>query len=151
MAIHNLPWLLNQWLSSHYGRVAGRLVTSCPAQSTKNTGCCNWRLWQLLKPIQLRKWSVVCSQLFPETSKQNKHVESFWRICLDTSSTLVTSTKSLINECWRLQGIIAVVIISAFLRLFISENNLRSPKKLSLFDVTIEQFGWTYLFIRPIR
>jgi hypothetical protein len=57
----------------------------------------------------------------------------------------------LINECWRLQGIIAVVIISAFLRLFISENNLSSPKKLSLFDVTIEQFGWTYLFIRPIR
>ena len=42
--------------------------------------------------MQLRNWSVVCFQLIPETIKQNKHVEGFWRICLDTSSTLDTST-----------------------------------------------------------
>jgi len=30
--------------------------------------------------------------LLPEITKQNKHVESFWGICLDTGSNPVTST-----------------------------------------------------------
>ena len=32
------------------------------------------------------------SQLVSDTKKQNKHVESFWRICLDIGSNPITST-----------------------------------------------------------
>jgi hypothetical protein len=37
-------------------------------------------------------------QLLSDTIKQNKHVESFRRICLDTGSNPVTSTKEAVSK-----------------------------------------------------
>lgn len=68
------------------------------AQTQNNTGCCDARLCASLKNIQLRVGSVAGSQSSPDKIKPDKHVESFRRICLDRSSTLLTSTcRSLIN------------------------------------------------------
>ena len=74
--------------------VAHSSAQSKTKQDAATEGCdCSKR------PMQLRNWSVVCFQLIPDPDsyreiKQNKHVESFWRICLDTSSILVASTTS---------------------------------------------------------